>query len=322
MSKLNEKLHVNVKSKKIEAENIFLIELSSVDGSELPVFSAGSHIDLYLPNGLIRQYSICNNPQEKDKYQIAVLRSSDSRGGSNAVHDLVNEGDTIFSSLPKNLFGLEEQAKKSLLIAGGIGITPIIAMADHLSSNNSLFEMHYSGRSFNKMAFLDRIKKSNYSDCVNFYSDDLGNRLNINEVLSKQEAETHLYVCGPSGFMNAVLDAARELGWSESYLHREFFEAEAVGHQDDDTDFEVELASSGQVIAIPKDVSVLQVLSQLGIDIPHSCEQGICGTCVTRVLQGEPEHRDLYLTAEEQAKNDQFIPCCSRSKSKRLVLEL
>ena len=318
------KLNVRISRKTEEAQDICMLELASLDGAALPGFSAGSHVDVFLPNGLVRQYSLCNHPQETDRYQIAVLRCEDSRGGSAAVHELLKDGDTISISAPRNNFALQHEARKHLLLAGGIGITPLLSMAERLNTLGADFEMHYAARSEQRMAFVRRIRDSAYASHVRFYCDDdkAAGELKLSEVLAAHDAGTHLYVCGPGGFMNAVLAKARELGWSEDCLHREFFTADAPQVQDGDQAFEVQLASTGQLIQIPVGVSIIHALEKVGVEIPYSCEQGVCGTCLTRVLEGTPDHRDVYLTEAEQACNDQFTPCCSRSRSARLVLDL
>ncbi|WP_157268960.1 PDR/VanB family oxidoreductase [Azohydromonas aeria] len=317
-------LRVLVARKTAEAEDICSLELVSTDGSALPGFSAGSHVDVHLPGGVVRQYSLCNDPAESHRYLVAVLRDPASRGGSAAVHDAVQVGDTLTISAPKNHFALAHEAKKSLLLAGGIGVTPILCMAERLAVTGADFEMHYAARSRERMAFVDRIQGSGFADKVRFHFDDgtAAQKLDLNAVLAQPEPGTHLYVCGPKGFMDAVLATARSQGWGEEQLHWEFFAGVEAAPRADDGSFEVQLASSGRVISIAPDKTVTQALSEAGVEIMVSCEQGVCGTCLTRVLQGEVDHRDAYLTPEEQAANDQFTPCCSRSKSPRLVLDL
>jgi vanillate O-demethylase ferredoxin subunit len=183
--------------------------------------------------------------------------------------------------------------------------------------------MHYCTRSPERTAFLDRIKESGFAGSVQFHFDDgaESQKLQLHRILSALKPGTHLYVCGPKGFMDYVLGAARSAGWPEAQLHFEFFGAEVV-KSDDDQSFEVKLASSGRVVVVPADKTVVQALAEAGIEVQTSCEQGVCGTCLTRVLEGEPDNKDMYLTPEEQAANDQFTPCCSRAKSPLLVLDL
>lgn len=313
---------VRVAACRQEALDILSFELVRPDGGPLPAFSAGSHIEVHLPDGLVRQYSLCNHPQESHRYQIGVLRDAASRGGSHAMHEL-SEGVELQISEPRNLFPLVHEAKRSLLFAGGIGITPILCMAERLAHMGAEFELHYCAGSAERAAFVERIRQSPFSDRVHFHFDDGegGEPLEATTALSAPEHATHLYVCGPGGFMEHVLSTARAQGWDEANLHREYFSA-APTAQTDDGSFEVQLSSSGQVLQVPADQTVAQVLEAAGVIVPLSCEQGICGTCLTRVLEGEPDHRDLFLNEAEQAANDQFTPCCSRAKSARLVLDL
>jgi vanillate O-demethylase ferredoxin subunit len=316
-------LTVRVTRKHIEAEDICTFELSSADGNPLPSFSAGSHIDVQVPGGLTRQYSLCNDPAESHRYLIGVLRDAASRGGSAAMHAQVHEGSVLQISPPKNHFALAHQAPRHLLVAGGIGVTPILCMAERLAATGADFQMHYATRSRARTAFFDRIQAAPFAPRVHFHFDDGApqQKLDIGTLLSSQPAGTHLYVCGPQGLMDAVLGAARAGGWDEPRLHYEFFAADVQPRVGDGA-FEVQLASSGRIIPIPADRSVLAALADAGVVVPSSCEQGVCGTCLTRVVEGVPDHRDQYLLPEEQAANDQFLPCCSRAKSPRLVLDL
>ena len=316
-------LRVRVARKTVEALDICSFELISVDGKPLPAFSAGSHVDVQVPGSTTRQYSLCNDPAESHRYLIGVLKDPGSRGGSKAMHDKVKEGDTLEISAPKNHFALAHEAKHHVLLAGGIGVTPILCMAERLAVMGGSFEMHYCTRSKERTAFVERIAKSGYAAKVAHHYDDGApeQKLDIAALVARPSAGTHLYVCGPKGFMDAVLAGARAAGWPEAQLHYEFFSA-APTATDADGSFEVQLASSGRVIVVPKDKTVAQALASAGVEVMTSCEQGVCGTCITRVLEGEPDHRDLYFTPEEHAANDQFTPCCSRSKSARLVLDL
>lgn len=321
MSAVN--LQVRVARKAQEALDIVTLELVAIDGHTLPAFSAGSHVDVQLPGGITRQYSLCNDPKETHRYLIGVLRDPVSRGGSAAVHDSVKEGDLLQISAPRNHFPLVHDAKKHLLLAGGIGVTPILCMAERLAITGAAFEMHYAARAPERTAFRARIAASSFADRVHFHFDngDATQKLDLQALLANPQAGTHLYVCGPKGYMDAVLGTARAAGWPESQLHYEFFGAE-VAKSDSDAGFEIKLASSGRIIMVPKDQTVTQALAAAGVEVMVSCEQGVCGTCLTRVLEGVPDHKDSYLTPEEQAANDQFTPCCSRSKTPQLVLDL
>jgi vanillate O-demethylase ferredoxin subunit len=316
-------LGVRVARKTTEAAGICSFELVAADGRPLPAFSAGSHIDVHVPGGLVRQYSLCNDPSETHRYLIAVLDDPASRGGSRAMHAQVHEGDTLAISAPRNQFGLVPQARRHLLLAGGIGVTPLLSMAESLATEGADFELHYATRSLARTAFVGRIQRSRYAARAHLHVDDgdPAQRLDLPAVLAAPAAGTHLYVCGPQGFIDAVLAQARAQGWPEAQLHVEFFGAQPSTAQGD-TAFEVELARSGRVITVPATRSVAEALQDAGVEIALSCEQGICGTCLTRVLSGLPDHRDSYLTPQEQAANDQFTPCCSRARSARLVLDL
>nr|WP_315464168.1 PDR/VanB family oxidoreductase [uncultured Rhodoferax sp.] len=316
-------LQVRVAAKRVEAQDICSLELVDVNGGALPAFTAGAHIDVHLPNGLVRQYSLCNAPSERRRYVIGVLRDAASRGGSKAVHDLVLEGSVLTISTPRNLFPLESTAPHHLLLAGGIGITPMLAMAEHLAATGGAFTLHHCNRSRERTAFVERLAAEPFAPRAFHHFDDgeASQKLDIAATLKNAPAGTHLYVCGPQGFMDAVLNAGRAAGWPEERLHREYFGAAPVDHSNDGS-FELEIASTGKVIQVRADQTALEALHAGGIDIPMSCEQGVCGTCLTRVKAGTPDHRDQYLMPEEQAANDQFLPCCSRSKSGRLVLDL
>lgn len=316
-------LKVRVAARHDEAVDICSFELVRADGGPLPAFSAGSHIDVAVPGGLTRQYSLCNAPNEGHRYQISVLRDPKSRGGSAAMHERVRIGDELTISAPKNHFPLAHEARHSFLLAGGIGVTPILCMAERLAATGASFDMHYCTRSRARTAFAERIAHARYAPRVQFHFDDgaPSQKLDLAALLAQPEPDTHLYVCGPKGFMDAVLNTAREAGWADEQLHYEFFAADARETAGDER-FEVEIASSGQLVVVAKDESVVAALAKAGIRIETSCEQGVCGTCLTRVLSGEPEHFDAYLTPDERAANDRFLPCCSRSKSARLVLDL
>lgn len=314
-------IEVIIRAMRLEAEGILGLELVATDGAELPPFEAGAHIDLHLPNGLIRQYSLCNDPRERHRYRIAVLRDAASRGGSQAVHERLRIGQRLSIGAPRNLFALDEQASRSLLLAGGIGITPLLSMAWRLHALGAEFDLHQCVRSGKLAAFAERLASAPFAACTHLHCDDgAEQKLDLPSLLAAEPPGSQLYVCGPNGFMEYVLDTARAMGWAEERLHREYFaapEAESGGGA-----FTLRIASSGQELQVPEDRSALEVLEEAGFDIPVSCGQGICGTCLTRVLDGQPEHRDLFLSDEEKTRNDQFTPCCSRSRSACLVVDL
>jgi vanillate monooxygenase ferredoxin subunit len=316
-------LTVEVVRKWDEAHGICGFELRRPDRAPLPGFSAGAHIDVHLPGGLVRQYSLCGSPTHNDCYEIAVLRDEHGRGGSMAIHDRVQQGDLLRIGVPRNLFQLDAQAARHLLLAGGIGVTPILSMAEQLACAGAPFEMHYCTRSREKTAFVERLGHAAFRDYVQFHFDDAGagQSLDIAAVLAAAPAQTHLYVCGPRGFMEAVLAEARTQGWAEHRLHYEFF-AGAPADAGAETAFQVRIASSGASVEVPPGCTVVEALARSGVEVLTSCEQGVCGTCMTRVLEGHPDHRDTYLTDEEKVAGEYFLPCCSRSRSPVLVLDL
>jgi vanillate O-demethylase ferredoxin subunit len=312
---------LKVVAKTVEANAIVSFELAHPRGKVLPAFSAGSHIDLQVGPGLTRQYSLCNDPKETHRYLVAVLREEQSRGASVRMHDEVQVGDVLAASTPRNHFPLAHGAQRSLLIAGGIGITPILCMAERLANIEAEFALHYCVRSLAAAAFVERIRGSAFAERVSFHPRDEGRRLNVPELLAAQPPETHVYVCGPNRLIDEVVASAPRLGWAEERIHREYFAA-ATHDTANDQPFELKIASTGLTIEVPKECSVVDALAAHGIDIPTSCAEGVCGTCLTRVLEGEVVHRDMLLTPEERARNDQFTPCCSRACGPLLVLDL
>ena len=317
-----ETLRVRVVKKTTEAEGIASFELARLDGQPLPPFSAGSHIDVHVPGGPVRQYSLCNASHEQHRYRIAVLRDAASRGGSVGMHDGVHEGDVITISTPRNHFALHP-AQRTLLLAGGIGVTPLLCMADRLARTGAAFALHYCTRSPERTAFAGEIAASPMAPHVHFHFDTGApeQKLDLDTVLTAPGADQRLYVCGPAGFIDHVVTTAKALGWAQDRIHLEYFAAPAQDTMGD-TGFEVRIASTGKTYTIAPDVSIVEALRGQGIDILTSCEQGVCGTCLTRVLEGEVDRRDMYLTDEEKASHEQFMPCCSRARSKLLVLDL
>lgn len=306
-----------------EAEGICSLELAAADGSNLPPFEPGAHIDVHLPGGLVRQYSLCPPEPQHGRYLVAVLQEPASRGGSVAMHAL-QPGTRLGIGAPRNLFALQPQATQSLLFAGGIGITPLLAMAEYLARQGEPLRLHYCARSLSRMAFTRRIGQGPLALHADLHFDDgpARQKLDLDRDLGTHRPGVHVYVCGPSGFMDWVLSGARARGWPEAQLHREYFAAPAPADTGADTSFTVQLGRDGAAYTVPAGESVVAVLTRHGVEIPVSCEQGVCGTCLTRVLEGVPDHRDAFLTEAERAANDRFLPCCSRALSERLVLDL
>jgi len=316
-------LTLRVVGKRIEARDICTFELSDPRGRALPPFSPGSHITVHVRPGLVRPYSLCNHPRETHRYLIGVLRVPASRGGSQAMHEQLREGDLIEIGAPRNHFPLASGARRHLLLAGGIGVTPILSMAEQLAETGEDFEMHYCARSAERAAFLGRLGGARFAGRIALHFSDgpPEQRFDPDATLARADADTHLYVCGPGGFMEAVLRAARRGGWPEEHIHREHF----TGAGQDTSPrqpFEIRIASTGRTVHVPADQTALEALRQAGVQVQSSCAEGVCGTCMTRVLAGTPEHRDLYLNARERARNDRFLPCCSRATGGPLVLDL
>lgn len=317
-------LNLTILSKKYETPEILSFELGLKDGTALPAFEAGSHIDLQVNAQIIRQYSLYNDPNDTNTYKIAVLKDPNSRGGSVAVHETLNVGDTVQVSTPRNLFPLNTECKRVLLFAGGIGITPLMSMVKVLSKLGSDFELHYHSRSRANTAFMDELVNSTYSSKVSFYFSDEENdkAAAVKKALSQPSDDVHLYTCGPNGFMDYIFETARALNWQDSNLHKEVFNAAPQELDESDKGFELNLTRSDISLHIPKDKTALEVMEEAGIDIDFSCEQGVCGSCLTKVTCGIPDHRDQFQTESEKSLNDHFTPCCSRALTESLSIDL
>lgn len=312
-------INVTISHIKLQADEILGLELASQDGP-LPAWTPGAHIDLHLPNGLVRQYSLCGCPT-RDTYSIAVLNAPHSRGGSSCVHSDLKAGAAIAISEPRNLFELNEDANAYTLVAAGIGITPILSMARRLNALKRPFVLHYCVRSQARAAFLEELKAVCGDQLKLHIAPDAVSQPDWSDLLLQRVDNQRLYVCGPDGFMDLVTQTAAAQGWPQERLHRESF-VPGQTSEADDVPFEIEVASTGEVFTIPVGVSAASVLDAAGVFVPLSCEQGICGTCMTRVISGTPDHRDYFQTPEEKATNLHFTPCCSRSRSARLVVDL
>lgn len=295
--------------------------LIDIDDRPLPSFEPGAHIELNLDNGLTRQYSLLNDPNEDNHhYEIAVLKDQQSRGGSIYVHDKLQVGTELNISTPRNLFPLKT-APQTLLFAGGIGITPLLAMAHSLRRNGKPFSLHIWNRCRDTAAFLNASANWPHKQhCHWHFDDEPDTHTDALELLKSASSDTHVYVCGPAGFMDHVIDGARSMNWSDDRIHYEYF-GQAVGEQPGNG-FLLQLARSQKEVFVSEDETVIEALERIGVDVPYSCEQGVCGTCTLNILEGEPDHRDLFLTDAERALNDRFTPCCSRARSDRLVVDL
>ena len=313
-------LLLRIAAKQEIARDIFRFELALPDGGDLPEFTAGAHVSLRTPGGLIRKYSLCNDPDERERYVIAVKREDPGEGGSLSLTRDANVGDLIEVGEPRNDFPLAKNVQNHLFIAGGIGITPIYSMMQHLkSTGEGRFKLYYLTREPDLTAFREELKSSAYAGQVVIHHDhgDLNKALDLWPILEKPMGR-HLYCCGPRGLMEAVRDMSGH--WSSAAVHFEDFGSSKPAHKPDDKPFTVRLARSGRSVEIPADVSILDTLRAEGVAVSSSCESGTCGSCRTKLLEGEAEHRDLVLTEREQAGN--IMICVSRAKSDTLVLDL
>ncbi len=311
-----------VSAKRQEAEGIWSFEFTAPEGGTLPPFEAGAHLDLRIGDK-IRQYSLCNAPAERGRYVVAVQREDAGKGGSREICDSLETGAAVMLRGPKNFFRLDPAASHAVLLAGGIGITPMLAMAEQLHARGTPFELHVCARNAARAPFRDRLAQAPFAASVRWHFDDTpeAGRMALHELVGAPAAGRSLYVCGPGGFIAAATSAAHSHGWPAGSVHVERFSAEpaAVG---EDRAFVVEIRSTGQLVEVPKGVSVATALETIGIEILRSCNEGYCGTCITGVLAGQPEHRDVVLTDDERARNDCFTPCCSRALGDVLVLDL
>ena len=314
-------LTVKVRCIENQAAGINTFELVDPAGNALPPFTAGAHIDLHLPGGFVRQYSLCNSPRERHRYVVGVLNVQDGRGGSRSLHTNVRAGDLLRISSPRNNFPLAEEAERHLFIAGGIGVTPMMAMLEHCEVTQADYQLYYCGETPERTGFRERLASlPGKRVLIHYDGGDPARRLDIQALLQLHEPGTHVYCCGPAGLMAGVKAATQH--WPAGTVHFEHFAAPvtAATATDKDGEFAVTLARSGQSLAIPADKSIAQVLRDAGIACETSCEAGICGTCRTRYIDGEVDHRDFILADDE--KRDHLLICCSRAKSVTLVLDL
>ena len=297
------------------ATDILGLELT---GDALPAYDAGAHVDVRIKSGLIRQYSLTGDPADKTKYRLGILRDPNSRGGSSAIHADFNTGQTIKISRPRNNFPLQD-AGHTILFAGGIGVTPMLGMAYALETKGASWEMHYCGRSADRLAFRQEMEQ--FGDKVQFHVDDgpKTQTLDIHAVLQNPASDRHLYVCGPNGFMDFVVAASETNCWATECIHLERFGAEV---DTDGAPFTLVANASGKTFEVAPGETITEKLAENGIDVAVSCQSGVCGTCLTRVIEGTPDHRDLVQTDIEKALNAQMTVCCSRSKTRKLVLDI
>ena len=325
----SELLELRLTQIRFAAEDTHVYTFERADGSELPPFEAGAHVDLHLGNGTVRQYSLCNDPAESHSYELAVLRQPTGRGGSLACLEGARCGNIYRVSKPRNLFRLTDDAEAYLLLAGGIGITPMLAMVRELERRGARYTLHYCARNAARMAFRDELQRIVVRGAVVFHLDQGpdANPLDLAALLERQRPGEHVYCCGPQPFIDAAAAATR--AWCEGFFHVERFgaahapAASAVTAQADAGSpggFTVALARSGRKVFVGEGISIASALQAQGVDVPTSCEQGICGMCQVTYLDGTPEHHDMVLLEEE--RRHCLMACCARSLTPELVLDL
>lgn len=307
-----------VVSRRDEAQGVVLVEFAHPTGERLPDWTPGAHIDVHLPGGMLRQYSLCGNPADRERWRIGVLREPLGRGGSRWIADELTEGCSLRVRGPRNNFPLQP-ADRYVFVAGGIGITPLLPMIRAVHTAGRDWVLHYGGRTRSSMAFLSQLV--DYGSRVQAHPQDEVGLLDLESVLSAAADDALVYCCGPTPLIEALEDRCRTR--RSGALHVERFTAapDPTGSHAD-TAFEVVCERSGATVSVPADLSILEAVENAGIAVLSSCAEGICGTCETPVLDGVPDHRDSLLTDEEKAAGDSMMICVSRSHGDRLVLDL
>lgn len=311
------KLELRVQSISYAAQDTYLVELCAVDGRVLPEVTPGAHIDLHLPNGLVRSYSLVRADEQPQCYVVGIKKDAASRGGSRYVHEQLRVGNVLTVSQPRNHFPLNLSAKHSVLIAGGIGITPIWCMTQFLEKVGASWELWYSVRSRADVAFVKQLEALGPKVHVHV-DDEVGRVMDLQAIIDAADPDAHFYCCGPAPMLDAYERVTS--GRKPESVHMERFAAkEAIAL---DGGFVVALARTGKEVAIPEGSSILEVLLEEGIAIDYSCQEGICGCCEVAVLEGEVDHRDAILSESERAQNKTMMVCCSGARSSRLVLDI
>ncbi|MCR9159857.1 MAG: fatty acid desaturase [Nannocystaceae bacterium] len=302
------------------ARDVRAITFAPAPGTHFPAFEAGAHVDVHLPSGLVRQYSLCNSPTDPDSYEIAVKLDTHGRGGSAEVHAALREGTRLTLGAPRNLFRLDPAASEVVLAAGGIGVTPLLSMSHALHESGAAFRLHIYARSSADVPFGAELDTLAFAEKISTHLDSEGQPgFDADRDVGPYREGRQLYLCGPAGFMNAVRAAATALGWPESAVHSESFGADVSGAAEN-RPFELELRRSKVRLPVAADETILDALRTRGIEVPTACLQGVCGRCVTPVLEGEVEHRDAVLTPAQRC--EQMCLCVSRAREQRLVLDL
>ncbi|WP_319943019.1 PDR/VanB family oxidoreductase [Nocardia aurantia] len=299
-----------------ETDEVRSFDLAAGSGEDLPRWDPGAHIDLHLPGGLTRQYSLCGDPGDRRRWRIAVLHEPAGRGGSRYLHGPVRAGTGLRAGMPRNNFPLVD-APRYRFVAGGIGITPLLPMIAAVAASGAPWTLYYGGRSRDRMAFVDEL--TGYGDRVRLYPQDRCGLIPLAEVFGSDDAA--IYCCGPEPLLQAAEAQQRARGTGSLHLER-FQPADIATDPAADGAFEVELRYAGTTVPVAAGQSVLSALQRAGVDVPSSCEEGTCGSCETTVLEGEVDHRDSVLNEEERAAGRTMMLCVSRARTPRLVLDL
>ena len=316
-----EQIKLQVRAIRLEAQGICSFELVDPNGDALPPVDAGAHVDVHLDGGIVRSYSLAGDPQDSGKWVLGVLRELHSRGGSQAMHDKVRVGDVITVGPVRNAFPMAAHAQHTVLLGGGIGITPLKSMAHVLAAQGASFELHYCARSAKNAAFVDTLKEIVPAERLHLHFDegDPAKGLDIKALLRQPNADTHVYYCGPSGFMKACAEASEH--WPVGTVHSEHFKApDAAPSNMPDGAFEVRLMRSGETIQVGPEQTIVRAIELTGRRVPTSCLSGLCGACKVNYVEGEVDHRDYILSDEE--KTHCLTVCVSRAKGKTLSLDL
>lgn len=314
-------LRLQVRAIRLQAERTLSFELAHPDGTLLPPVSAGSHVDVHLPGGLVRPYSLAGDPQDRSHWLLGVLRELDGSGGSRAMHERVRVGDLLTVSPPRNAFALAAGAAHSILLAGGIGITPLKSMSHVLAAQGASFELHHCARSPQHAAFASELRAAVPGGQLHWHFDggDPARGLDIAALLARPATGTHLYYCGPAGFMKACADASRH--WPAGSVHFEHFKPPpSTAPSLPAGGFEVLLAKKGIRLQVQPDQTIVRAIELAGLRVPTSCLSGLCGACKTGYLEGDVEHHD-YILSDEEHKHCMTL-CVSRARSPLLVLDL
>lgn len=306
-----------------EAEGTVSVHFRRMDGKPFPPADPGAHLDLFLPNGIARSYSLSNFPEETGTYRITVARDANSRGGSTYIHDVLRVGDSLEISEQRNNFHLDRASNLSIFIAGGIGVTPFIPMVAQLNQLGKSWRLYYCVRTRHRAALLNDLERlaaeGNGELILNFDEEPGGKMLDLPALITSIPAHTHLYCCGPTGMLDAFRAAAATAGVPEDQVHYEYF----ASNSDKATDggFSVICQRSGVTVRVKSGQTILAAIAKAGVSVPSSCQEGICGACETKVVAGEPDHRDMILSDKERAEGKKIMICCSGSKSDQLTLD-